>query len=53
PCQIASLDRYLKIIKKRDKFLLIDFICHGVPSYLLWERYISSCQKFDIIVLIS
>lgn len=50
PCQIASLDRYLKIIKRRENFLLIDFICHGVPSYLLWEKYISGYKKFDKIV---
>ncbi len=39
PCQIASVDRYLKILKKRDKFILIDLICHGVPSYYLWKKY--------------
>lgn len=40
PCQISSLALYLKRINKRDKFLLVDLICHGVPSYLVWDRYI-------------
>lgn len=44
PCQIASLDLYLKMKNKRNSFLLIDFICHGVPTDLLWKRYI---QDFD------
>ncbi len=44
PCQIASLDLYLKMINKRNSFLLIDFICHGVPTDLLWKKYI---QDFD------
>ena len=41
PCQIAGIDNYLKFIKKRDKFILIDLICHGVPSYSLWEKYLN------------
>ena len=40
PCQITSVDRYLKSVNKRDNFLLIDLICHGVPSYYLWKKYI-------------
>jgi Coenzyme F420-reducing hydrogenase, beta subunit len=30
PCQIAGLRRYLR--KEYDNLLLVDFICHGVPS---------------------
>lgn len=41
PCQIASVDRYLIQKKKREKFLLIDIICHGVPSYLVWKKYLN------------
>ena len=40
PCQIAGIDNYLKLVKKRDKFILIDLICHGVPSYSLWKKYL-------------
>lgn len=40
PCQIASLRRLVDLKKASDRFLLIDFFCHGVPSRLLWIRYL-------------
>lgn len=45
PCQIAAIDNYLNIINKREDFLLVDLICHGVPSALLWDKYISEKSK--------
>lgn len=42
PCQIAAMDIYLKKLSKRDKFLLIDLICHGVPSYNLWKKTVKN-----------
>lgn len=45
PCQISSIDLYLRKLKKRDKFLLVDFICHGVPTYYLWKKYISQYKN--------
>lgn len=39
PCQIDSLRRYIKKFKVEDNFILIDFFCHGVPSYLIWQAY--------------
>lgn len=47
PCQIGSLDLYLKKLGKRDSFLLIDFICHGVPSYILWDKYIGGFKNLE------
>lgn len=41
PCQISGINSYLTFKKKRENFLLIDIICHGVPSYVLWNKYIS------------
>lgn len=38
PCQIAGLKSFLK--KDYDGLLTIDLICHGVPSPLLFEKYI-------------
>lgn len=38
PCQIAGLKAFLK--KDFDKLLTADVICHGVPSPLLFEKYI-------------
>ena len=38
PCQIAGLKKYLR--KEYENLLTIDIICHGVPSPLVWRRYI-------------
>jgi len=37
PCQIQGLKKYLR--KEYTNLLTIDFICHGVPSPLLWRKY--------------
>jgi len=46
PCQISGL---LKLIERkrwnRDNFVLVDFHCHGVPSYTIWNNYISMVKK--------
>ena len=38
PCQIMGLKRYLR--KEYDNLLTVDFVCHGVPSPLVWRKYI-------------
>ena len=40
PCQIASLYHYIRKKKIEDDFILVDFFCHGVPSMLMWQKYI-------------
>ena len=45
PCQIAAAHNYLCKIGRRDEFFLVDLICHGVPSQLLWEKYILESKK--------
>lgn len=40
PCQIDSLRRYIQIKKIEPDFILVDFFCHGVPSDLMWKKYI-------------
>lgn len=44
PCQIASINNYLTNVKKRENFILVDLICHGVPTYNLWKNII---QKYN------
>ena len=44
-CQIDSLRKWLKITNREENFILVDFFCHGVPSYLLWNNYLASCQR--------
>ena len=39
PCQIAALRRYLK--KDYDNLLMVDVICHGVPSPGVFRVYLS------------
>lgn len=38
PCQIAGLKHYLK--KDYPNLITVDFICHGVPSPLIWKLYL-------------
>jgi len=45
PCHIDSLRRYIKRLKIENNFLLIDFFCHGVPSMLLWKKYLHHAKK--------
>ena len=40
PCQIASFRKYINLFHCSNNFILIDFFCHGVPSYLLWRKYL-------------
>ena len=41
PCMVDSLKRLA--LKKRvsDNFIFVDFFCHGVPSYYLWDKYVN------------
>lgn len=41
PCQIDSFRRFIRRLKIEDNFVLVDFFCHGVPSYNLWNKYLS------------
>lgn len=45
PCQIDSFRRYIRKFKKEDNFVLLDFFCHGVPSMLLWQKYIKEVEQ--------
>lgn len=43
PCQIAGLKKYL--CKEYDNLLTVDFICHGVPSPGVWQRYLNDFRS--------
>lgn len=45
PCQVAGLKSYLQ----RDYYTLIciDFICHGVPSPMAWNKYVEYRSEQD------
>ncbi|WP_459189571.1 Coenzyme F420 hydrogenase/dehydrogenase, beta subunit C-terminal domain [Parabacteroides sp. APC149_11_2_Y6] len=45
PCQIDSFRRYVRKFKKEENFVLMDFFCHGVPSMLMWNKYIKKVER--------
>lgn len=56
PCQIVALKRYLK--KEYENLLLVDFICHGVPSLGVWRKYLKqvialTCDKIRFRLTLS
>ena len=43
PCQISGLKNYLR--KDYENLLTVDVICHGVPSPMVWRRYLDELIK--------
>ena len=43
PCQIGALHKYLG--KQYENLFLLDFICHGVPSPMLWKKYVNELSN--------
>ena len=39
PCQLAGLKAFLQ--KDYDNLFTVDFVCHGVPSPLVWKKYLN------------
>ena len=47
PCQIAGLKKYLR--REYKKLTTVDFVCHGVPSPKVWEKYLKEiCLAYNI-----
>lgn len=38
PCQIEGIKRFLS--KNYEKLVLVDVVCHGVPSPFIWDKYL-------------
>lgn len=38
PCQVSGLNKFLR--KEYDNLLMVDIICHGVPSPKVWNMYL-------------
>ena len=43
PCQISALRKFLR--KEYDNLLLVDVVCHGVPSNRVWQRYLDELTE--------
>lgn len=41
PCQVAGLRKFLRK-DWGDSLILVDIVCHGVPSPLVWGKYLES-----------
>ena len=49
PCQIYGLRKRIQLKKWEDNFILIDFFCHGTPSFNLWKKYKEYiCKKYKL-----
>lgn len=44
PCQTAGLNSYIAN-KLRENLILVDIVCHGVPSPFIWRDYINQIEK--------
>ncbi len=45
PCQVAGLSAYLG--KPDANLILVDMICHGVPSPKVWQHYLDERKEID------
>ena len=43
PCQIEGLKAFLQ--KEYDNLICMDMICHGVPSPMIWSKYVAFREK--------
>ncbi|MBQ9927583.1 MAG: polysaccharide pyruvyl transferase family protein [Lachnospiraceae bacterium] len=46
PCQIAGLYAFLGNKKDNKQLITIDIICHGTPSYKVFNKYL--CDNYDV-----
>lgn len=44
PCQIEGLSKFLR--KPYEKLILVDVVCHGIPSPLVWNKYLEYQKQF-------
>ena len=40
PCQVEGIKSFLGKLCTTDNLLLVDFVCHAVPSPLFWRKYV-------------
>lgn len=52
PCQTSALSSYIGK-KYRNNLILIDIVCHGVPSSYIWHDYINSEERIHNSKIVS
>lgn len=45
PCSIYPISDWAHKMKQDERFIFIDFFCHGTPSLFLWKKYSESFRK--------
>lgn len=40
PCQVAGLNKFLGRLSEKDNLISVELCCHGVPSPLIWKKYL-------------
>lgn len=50
-CQVEGLKSYL--MKEYDNLYTIDLICMGIPSYVVWQKYLEAFFKGESITAIN
>lgn len=45
PCQVAAVRQFIKEKRISGNILLVDFICHGVPSPGIWGTYVQYLEQ--------
>ena len=43
PCFVSGLNHFLR--KDYDNLLTVDFVCHSIPSPMIWRRYLSELEQ--------
>ena len=51
PCEVAAIKRFFST--EKDYLITIDIICHGVPSELVWTKYLESVHRGKSITSVS
>lgn len=52
PCQVSGLNSYLPK-RLKDKLLLVDIVCHGVPSPKIWQEYLNYIEKKENLIVVG
>lgn len=45
PCQISGLAAAAERLDVRERLLLVELFCHGVPSYRIWDKTVNKISK--------
>lgn len=44
-CQGAGFSKYIEMKKLKERVTIVDIICHGSPSPLIWKEYVKTLEK--------